>query len=104
SEGAAALDNATTQGTQIQLTPLNGGYQRFALGCNEEVSGVFNPLCLRHSSIRDNTEWSTSASGSTAREYVLTGGGRIVGGRMAGPNMLVWTSDALFLGTLVGAL
>jgi len=35
---------------------------------------------------------------------VLTGGGRIVAGRMCGPYMLVWTSDALFLGTFVGAL
>jgi hypothetical protein len=83
---------------------LDGGYQVFALGCNEEVSGVFNPLCIRHSSIRNNTEWSTSASGSTSREYVLTGGGRIVAGRMCGPYMLVWTGDALFLGTFVGAL
>ena len=43
-------------------------------------------------------QWSTSASGSTAREYILTGGGRIVAGRMCGPYMLVWTGDALFLG------
>jgi hypothetical protein len=101
---AAALDNAPTQVAHMLVAPLNGGYQLFALGCNEEVSGTFNPLCIRHSSIRNNTEWSTSASGSTSREYVLTGGGRIVAGRMAGPYMLVWTSDALFLGTFVGAL
>ncbi|THD80637.1 MAG: hypothetical protein E7812_07865 [Phenylobacterium sp.] len=101
---AAALANAPANVTHMLVAPLNGGYQVFALGCNEEVSGVFNPLCIRHSSIRDNTQWSTSASGSTSREYVLTGGGRIVAGRMAGPYMLVWTSDALFLGTYVGAL
>jgi hypothetical protein len=101
---AVALDNAPTQVTYMLVAPLNGGYQVFALGCNEEVSGTFNPLCIRHSSIRNNTQWSTTAAGSTAREYVLTGGGRIVAGRMAGPYMLVWTSDALFLGTFVGAL
>jgi len=101
---AAALANAPANVTHMLVAPLNGGYQVFALGCNEEVSGTFNPLCIRHSSIRNNTQWSTSASGSTAREYVLTGGGRIVAGRMAGPVMLVWTSDALFLGTYVGAL
>lgn len=101
---ALALNTAPTQVTQMIVAPLNGGYQVFALGCNEEVSGDFNPLCIRSSSIRDNTEWSTLASGSTAREYILTGGGRIVGGRMIGPYMLVWTSDALFLGTFVGAL
>ena len=82
---AVALANAPANVTHMLVAPLNGGYQVFALGCNEEVSGVFNPSCIRHSSIRDNTEWSTSATGSTAREYVLTGGGRIVAGRMAGP-------------------
>jgi hypothetical protein len=101
---AVALANAPANVTHMLVAPLSGGYQVFALGCNEEVSGVFNPLCIRHSSIRENTEWSTSASGSTAREYVLTGGGRIVAGRMCGPYMLVWTSDALFLGTFVGSL
>jgi hypothetical protein len=101
---ATALANAPANVTYMLVAPLNGGYQAFALGCNEEVSGTFNPLCIRHSSIRNNTQWSTAASGSTAREYILTGGGRIVAGRMCGPYMLVWTSDALFLGTFVGAL
>ena len=101
---AQALANAPANVTHMLVAPLSGGYQVFALGCNEEVSGAFNPLCIRHSSIRNNTQWSTSASGSTAREYILTGGGRIVAGRMCGPALLVWTGDALFLGTFVGAL
>lgn len=101
---AAPIANGPASVSYMLVAPLSGGYQAFALGCNEEVSGVFNPLCIRHSSIRDNTQWSTSASGSTSREYVLTGGGRIVAGRMAGPYMLVWTSEALYLGTFVGAL
>jgi hypothetical protein len=101
---AVAINNAPTQITYMLVAPLNGGYQAFALGCEEEVSGTFNPMCIRHSSIRDNTEWSTLASGSTAREYILTGGGRIVAGRMVGPYMLVWTDKDLFVGTFVGAL
>lgn len=101
---AQALAGAPANVTHMLVAPLNGGYQVFALGCNEEVSGVFNPLCIRHSSVRNNAEWSTAASGSTAREYILTGGGRIVAGRMSGPYLLVWTGDALFLGTFVGAL
>ncbi len=100
---AQALANAPANVTYMLVAPLNGGYQVFALGCNEEVSGTFNPLCIRHSSIRNNTQWTTSSS-TTAREYILTGGGRIVAGRMCGPYLLVWTSDALFLGTFVGAL
>jgi hypothetical protein len=101
---AQPVANAPANVTHMLVAPLNGGYQVFALGCNEEVSGVFNPLCIRHSSVRNNTQWSTAAGGSTAREYILTGGGRIVAGRMCGPYMLVWTSDALFLGSYVGAL
>jgi hypothetical protein len=101
---AVAVNGAPTQVTHMLVAPLNGGFQAFALGTQEEVSGVFNPMCIRHSSIRDNTVWSTTASGSTSREYILTGGGRIVAGRMAGPYMLVWTDAALFVGTFVGAL
>lgn len=101
---AQPLANAPANVTHMLVAPLNGGYQVFALGCNEEASGVFNPLCIRHSSIRNDAQWSTTASGSTAREYILTGGGRIVAGRMCGPYLLVWTGDALFLGTFVGAL
>lgn len=104
SQPAQPLADAPARVTHMLVAPLDGGYQVFALGCNEEVSTNFNPLCIRHSSIRKNDEWSTSASGSTAREYILTGGGRIVAGRMCGPYMLVWTSDALFLGSFVGAL
>lgn len=101
---AQPIANAPANVTYMLVAPLSGGYQVFALGCNEEVSGVFNPLCVRHSSVRNNTQWSTSASGSTAREYILTGGGRIVAGRMCGTGLLIWTGDALFLGTFVGAL
>jgi hypothetical protein len=101
---AVAVNNAPTQITYMLVAPLNGGYQVFALGTQEEVSGTFNPMCIRTSSIRDNTVWSTTASGSTSREYILTGGGRIVAGRMVGPYMLVWTDKDLFVGTFVGAL
>lgn len=97
---AAPLANSPRQVTHMLVAPQD---QVFALGCNEEVSGVFNPLCIRHSSVRANTVWKTAAS-TTAREYILPGGGRIVGGRVIGPYLLVWTTHALFLGTFVGSL
>lgn len=75
----------------------------FALGCNQEVGGVFNPLCVRHSGVRDPTGWSTIAtSASTSREYILPSGGRIVGGIEIGRSILVWTNHTLFLGSYVG--
>lgn len=100
---AAPLSNAPAQVTYSLVAPLDGGYQVFALGCSEESSGVFNPLCIRHSGIRNNTSWTTTSS-STAREYVLTGGGRIVGGKMVGSNMFVWTTVGLYVGTFIGNL
>lgn len=101
---AVAIPNAPSNITFCMVAPMNGGYMAFALGCNEEVSGVFNPMCIRHCSVRDLTTWETLTDGSTAREYVLTGGGRIVAARMCGPYMLIWTNKDLFLGSYVGAL
>lgn len=75
----------------------------FALGCNEEVSRTFNPACIRHCSVRKNWEWHTAAD-TTAREYILPGGGRIVAGRAVGSYLLVWTNHSLFLGSYVGSL
>ena len=98
---AVALANAPVQTTYTLVSPTR---QVFALGCNQEASPfAFDPLVIRHSSVGNNTEWNTAAS-TTAREYRLPGGGRIVCGAVIGENLLVWTSDALFLGTFVGSL
>lgn len=96
---AVAIPTAPTRITQILGTP-----QRFifALGCTQE-NGIYNPLCLRHNALGDETTWATAAtSSSTAREYILPGGGAIVGGKVIGRYMLVWTTAAVFLGTYVG--
>ena len=98
---AVAVSNAPVQTTYALVSPTR---QVFALGCNQEAAPYsFDPLVIRHSSIGNNTEWNTAAS-TTAREYRLPGGGRIVCGAVIGENLLVWTSDALFLGTFVGSL
>lgn len=98
---ATPLANSPARVNNMLVAPTSGAYQVFALGCNEEATGLFNPMAIRHSSIRKFNEWNTSAS-TTAREYVLPGGGRIVAGRMVGANMLVWTNDAIFVGTFIG--
>lgn len=96
---ALAVTTAPARITQMLVSPQR---QVFALGCTQE-NGTYNPLCLRHSSVEDETSWATaSSSASTAREYVLPGGGRIVGGRIVGRSLLVWTTAALFVGTYVG--
>lgn len=97
---AAEVVEAPDKITHMLVAPQD---MVFALGCNEEASGDFNPLCIRHSGVRQLDVWTTS-SATTAREYVLPGGGRIVAGRVIGPYILVWTTHALFLGTFVGSL
>lgn len=97
---AAALSNAPARVTYMLVAKTR---QVFALGCNEESSGTFNPLCIRHSSVGNNNQWNTGTA-TTAREYVLPGGGRIVAGRLIGDRILVWTNDGLFMGTYVGSL
>lgn len=77
----------------------------FAFGTNQESGGVFNPLCFRHSGLRAPTSWTTDiTSGSTSREYVLPGGGRIVAARNIGRDILVWTSHKLYYVSYVGQI
>lgn len=98
---AAAVANAPARITQMLVAPTR---QVFALGCTQE-NGTYNPLCIRHSDVEGETGWATGAtSSSTAREYILPGGGEIVGGLFVGRSLLVWTTHALFLGTFVGAI
>jgi hypothetical protein len=97
---AAAITNAPVNVTYMLVSPQ---FQVFALGCNQESGGVFNPLCVRHSAVRDETSWTTGlGANDTSREYVLPGGGRIVAGRVVGKNLLIWTNWGLFIGTYIG--
>lgn len=97
-----AVDNAPTQISAMLVAPMSGGYMAFAMGCNREADGVFDPMVVRHSAIVALTSWSTL--NSTSREYKLTGGGRIVTGRTIGPYLAIWTDDSLFLGAYTGGL
>ena len=98
---AIALTNAPPQVTYAFTSQSR---QVFALGCNQEASPyTFDPLIIRHSSVGNNNDWTTTAS-STAREYRLPSGGRIVCGSQFGQYVLIWTASSLFLGTYVGAL
>lgn len=96
---AVAVTNAPATVTYALVTPTR---QLMAFGCNEEVSGNFNPLAIRFTDIEDITDWTTTAT-NNAGEVILEGGGnRIVGARLSGAYVLVWTDTALFLGTFQG--
>lgn len=88
---ATAVTNAPANVNSILVTP-----QRIlmALGCNEEISGDLNPMCIRWSDSEDITDWTTAAD-NLAGEYILEGGGRIVGSRKVGEIGAIWTDSAL---------
>lgn len=75
--------------------------QVMAFGCNEEVSGDYNPLAIRFSDIEDANDWASLPS-NNAGEVILESGGRIVCARTVGDYVLVWTTVSLFLGTFLG--
>lgn len=95
---AVAVTNAPSIVTASLVTPER---QLLALGCNEEISGDFNPLCIRGSDIEDITDWTTSPS-NNAFEQIIEGGGRIVNARMVGSYLAVWTDRGLHLGQFLG--
>jgi hypothetical protein len=95
---AAPLTNAPAEVTFTLVAPTR---QVMAFGCNEEISGDFNPLCIRFSDIEDPEVWETLPS-NNAGEVILEGGGRIVAARLIGSYIFVWTNHSLFLGTFTG--
>jgi hypothetical protein len=96
---AAIVANAPTNVTAALVTYTR---QIMAFGCNEEISGVFNPLCIRYSDIGLPTVWNTDP-GNEAREYILDSGGRIVSARRIGKYFFIWTDSDLFLASYDGS-
>jgi hypothetical protein len=95
---AAEVANAPDEITCILVTPER---QVLALGCTEEVSGDFNPLCIRGCDLGDIDDWTTSAS-NNAFEHILAGAGRIVKAKMVGNLVAVWTDMGLYVGQFLG--
>lgn len=95
---AALLAGAPASVSYTLVTPNR---QIMALGCNEETLGGFNPLCVRWCDIEDPTDWTTTAT-NNAGEYILTGGGRLVGGVVVGQYEIIWTDSAVYLVSFLG--
>lgn len=95
---AAPLKNAPAEVTFMAVAYTR---QVMAFGCNEESSGVFNPMCIRFSNTRDPEAWYTG-SDSLAGEVILEGSGRIIAARSAGDYIFVWTNNALYQGSFTG--
>jgi hypothetical protein len=100
-------NNTANDATTIANAPDNITYMLvskrmvFALGCNEETSGTFNPLCIRGSNFEDYTDWTTTPT-NNAFEYIISGSGRIVAGAPIADDIIVWTDNAFYRGQDVG--
>jgi hypothetical protein len=95
---AAPIANSPAQVTFALVTPQR---QILAFGCNDEITGIFNPLAIRGCDIENPTVWATLAT-NNAFEHVLDGGGRIVAARNVGACLFIWTDSALYQGTFLG--
>ena len=95
---ATHVTQAPSQITSMLVTPQR---QVLAFGCNEELSGTFNSLCIRGSDLEDYTDWTTSST-NNAFEHILDGPGSIVTARMVGNYLAVWTDAGLYLGQYLG--
>ena len=71
--------------------------QVLAFGCEEELSGSYNPMAIRGCDLEDYTDWTTTDS-NNAFEKILEGGARIVAARLFGSYIAVWTDTSVFLG------
>jgi hypothetical protein len=93
---AAVVTNAPTT---VTIALVNEERQLMAFGCNEELSGTFNPRCIRGSHTEDNTVWASLPS-NLAFEYVLDGAGGAIraAAKLPGKRIAVWTDDELFIG------
>ncbi len=96
---AAAVTAAPDQiGAGILVTPQR---QVLAFACSEEVSGTYNPRCIRGCDFEDYTDW-TSTSSNNAFEHIIDDPGIIVAARLVGEYVLVWTTVSLYIGTFIG--
>lgn len=96
---AVIIPNAPTTVNSILVTPER---QILALGCQEELSGVFNPLCIRGCDIENREVWNVAAANNAFEDVLERGGTRLVGGDMVGPYVAAWTDQGLFMGQFIG--
>lgn len=72
-----------------------------SFGCNEVISGVYNPCCIRGSDAQNYLDWTPNTS-DTGFEVIIEGGSPIIGARVYGDRDAIWTEKGCHLGTFVG--
>ncbi|HAH10227.1 MAG TPA: hypothetical protein DCL48_09010 [Alphaproteobacteria bacterium] len=88
---AALISNAPDECDSILVTDRH----IIAYGCSEEISGDYNPRCIRWCDFEDITDWTTATT-NNAGEFILDNAGRIVRAVQIGSIIYVWTTDGLY--------
>lgn len=95
---AAPLLNAPAQVGFTLVTPQR---QIVAFGCNQALSGVYSPMTVRGCDLEASTVWLPTST-NNAWEQHLEGGGRLVGARMVGDFIFVWSDTCLWQAQFIG--
>lgn len=93
---AAALSNAPANVTYMLCSNTR---QVIAFGCNQVADGVFNPRNIRGTDFQNPTQWTPNDLGEGAFEFTLSGSGQIMGARLIGDYIFVWTDSGLYQGS-----
>lgn len=92
---ASVMTNAPLQNTLVLATPDT---HIMALGTIELATGKFNPMHIRWTDIAPNHHTWVPAATNQSRFWTLGVGTRIVGAKVAGREILVWTDKTLYVG------
>ena len=95
---AVPLTNAPSE---VAFMRVSAQRQIIAYGCNEEVSGEYNPRAIRYSDIEFPTVWAT-ASDNNAGEYILEDQGRIVAAITLEGDAIIFTDASVYQETFLG--
>ncbi len=71
--------------------------QVMAFGCNDQITGIFNPRLIRFSDIEDPTDWIPTVT-NNAGDFVVEGSGEFVSAQLIGNYVFAWTDNALYQG------
>lgn len=90
----SSLGGASGVPDQVGTVLVTQDRHMIALGAEELVSSVFDPLLIRWSNQEEVMNW-TPATTNTAGDYRLTSGSYIVTGQVTRDEVLVWTDVSL---------
>lgn len=93
---------AASPPTAVNVSFMSAPQQMLiALGCNDRISDIFEPLLVRWSDAGDFTDWTPTVI-NQAGSYLIPSGSMLVGGASAPNFTVLWTDVDMWLMTYLG--